>query len=267
MLGMDVLCQVKLMIDYTRKIVKIDEMVYDLREEEHSLAKVRPVQRVVDRNSSKDCRYLRLEKTIQLEPNTSEFISLEVPGEDNDLIMVYGTHPKVQQGLGFLLRVVGGEVYLPIINDTKERRKLSVGTLLARYEEVKGASEIKSRYERVNKISEALGPDNDNINERMGHKQKLHQLLEKQDWTHLNEQQKSKIFDLILNHLHLLIIDKAKLGLIKQKSAHIMVKDPKPCRSPVHCYPEQAKETINNILRDLEERDVIERSMQRGCCL
>ncbi len=137
---------------------------------------------------------------------------------------------------------------------------MSAGTLLARYEEVKGASEIESPDEHVNKISETLGSDNDNINGRMGRKQKLHQLLEKQDWTHLNEQQKSEVFELILSHAHLFIVDKTELELFKQKPTHIMVKDPNPCRSPVYRYPEQAKETINNILRDLEERDIIERS-------
>ncbi len=63
-----------------------------------------------------------------------------------------------------------------------------------------------------------------------------------------------------LNHAHLFIVDTTELGLIKQKPAHIMVKDSNPCRLPVYRYPEQAKETINNILRDLEERDIIERS-------
>ncbi len=96
---------------------------------------------------------------------------------------------------------------------------MSAGTLLARYEEVKGASQLESPDERVNKISEAIGPDND-ISGRIGRKQKLHQLLEKQDWTHLDEQQKSEIFELILNHAHLFIVDKTELGLIKQTSTH-----------------------------------------------
>ncbi len=56
------------------------------------------------------------------------------------------------------------------------------------------------------------------------------------------------------------MVDKKKLGLIKQKPAHIQIKDPNPCRSPVYRYPEKAKKTIRQILKDLADGDIIERS-------
>ncbi len=54
------------------------------------------------------------------------------------------------------------------------------------------------------------------------------------------------------------IVDKGELDLIKQPPAHIQVSNPVPCRSHIHRYPEKA---IASILQELEERDIIERSV------
>ncbi len=40
----------------------------------------------------------------------------------------------------------------------------------------------------------------------------------------------------------------------------MQVDDPTPCRSHIYRYPEKAKEIIASILKDLEERDIIEKS-------
>ncbi len=50
------------------------------------------------------------------------------------------------------------------------------------------------------------------------------------------------------------------MGLTQQAPAHIQVDDPTPCRSHSYRYPEKVKETIASILKDLEERDIIEKS-------
>lgn len=77
--------------------------------------------------------------------------------------------------------------------------------------------------------------------------------MEKTDWSHLDEIQKDELLELFLQLASLSIEEKGELGLIKKRPAHIQVSDPNPCRTPVYKYPEKAKETISNILKDLEE--------------
>ncbi len=55
-------------------------------------------------------------------------------------------------------------------------------------------------------------------------------------------------------------MERGELGLINQEPAHILVENTTPCRAPVYRYPEKAKETIKEILEDLEQRDIIEKS-------
>ncbi len=63
-----------------------------------------------------------------------------------------------------------------------------------------------------------------------------------------------------MKHEGLFIVEKGELGLIQQVPAHIQVDDPTTCRSHIYMYPEKAKEIIASILKDLEERDIIEKS-------
>ncbi len=58
----------------------------------------------------------------------------------------------------------------------------------------------------------------------------------------------------------LFIVEKGELGLIQQPPPHIQVDDPTPCRSHIYRYPEKAKDITTSILKDLEERDIIEKS-------
>ncbi len=57
------------------------------------------------------------------------------------------------------------------------------------------------------------------------------------------------------------MVERGKLGIIQQAPAHIQVKNPVPCRSPIYRYHKKAKAAIASILRDFEERDIIEKSM------
>ncbi len=82
----------------------------------------------------------------------------------------------------------------------------------------------------------------------------------------MNEEQKVSVVELIKQYSNLFIVEKGELGLIQQAPAHILVKDPTPCRSPIYRYPEKAKVVIANILKDLEERDIIKKNPQQlGC--
>ncbi len=63
-----------------------------------------------------------------------------------------------------------------------------------------------------------------------------------------------------MKHEELFIVEKGELGLIQQAPAHIQVHDPTSSRSHIYRYPEEAKEIIAAILKDLEEMDMIEKS-------
>lgn len=265
LLGMDIIGQLQLEINYEHQTVNISGTVYDLRQEEHVMAKIESVRKVEERErereESKECQYLRLGITVRIELFSCEFIELEITEGNNNLIVAYPHHRMIQPGLALLLKIVGGKVYLPIINNTKEKSKLRAGTLLTKSEWVEEQDiEVEDTNRLVNKISEAMGPENDNVTGQLSRAQKLNRLLEKQDWSHLDEKQKSEMFEIVLCHANLFVVDKKELRLIKQKPAHIQIKDPNPCRSAVYRYPEKAKETIRQILKDLEDRDIIERS-------
>ncbi len=55
---------------------------------------------------------------------------------------------------------------------------------------------------------------------------------------------------------------KRGLGLLKTETAHIQVEDPTPCRSFIYRYPEQAKELIANMLKEMQEKDITETSTE-----
>ncbi len=58
----------------------------------------------------------------------------------------------------------------------------------------------------------------------------------------------------------MLNLDNKELGLISGPPEHIRMSNTQPCRRPIYQYPEQAKELIAEMIQDLEERDIIERS-------
>ncbi len=68
------------------------------------------------------------------------------------------------------------------------------------------------------------------------------------------------MFKLIKQHNELFVLAKGELGLSKTEPPHIQVDDPTPCRSFIYRYPEQAKELIANMLKEMQEKDIIERS-------
>ncbi len=53
-----------------------------------------------------------------------------------------------------------------------------------------------------------------------------------------------------------------ELEVIKGPPAHIKIENPHPSRGPMYRYPEQAKKIISDMLDDMEDRDIIERSTE-----
>ncbi len=113
---------------------------------------------------------------------------------------------------------------------------------------------------KVSRITEAMDPDNDLVEGGKSRREKLQELLKQKYWSHLNQEQREQVEKLVMKYEELFIVEKGKLGLIQQQPPHIQVDDPTPCRSHIYRYLEKVKDIIASILKDLEERDIIEKS-------
>ncbi len=99
------------------------------------------------------------------------------------------------------------------------------------------------------KIHNDLIPQNDQASHQGTRVQKLKELMKRQNWQHLTCSEQVELCQ-----------DEKELGLINGTPAHIKVDDPRPSRGPMYTYPEQAKQLIAEMLDDMEQRDIIERS-------
>ncbi len=84
--------------------------------------------------------------------------------------------------------------------------------------------------------------------------------MKRQNWQHLTRPEQVEFCQVILQHDPLFILDEKELCLINSPLAHIKVDDPRPSRGPTYRYPEQAKQLIAEMLDDMVQRDIIERS-------
>ncbi len=203
---------------------------------------------------------MRLRRIEEVKPYRSQFLSEVVDESEHCVVVAQPYHPIVPQTASFVQVVRLGKVWIPAANTSKQAVKLHAGTLLAKYEAVEQTQLEEAGDGRITRIMEAMGPDNDFVRGSMSCMEKLQQLLEQKDWSHLSQEQREQVERLIVEHEESFIVEKGELGLIQQAPAHIQVDDPTPCRSHIYRYPEQAKATIAAILKDLEERDIIEKS-------
>ncbi len=90
--------------------------------------------------------------------------------------------------------------------------------------------------------------------------ERLTELIRQQKWNHLTREQKAELKSAILDDHELFILDKSELGLMKGPPAKIHVADPQPSRGRRYRYPEEAKRLIADILQDMEDRQIIEKS-------
>ncbi len=84
--------------------------------------------------------------------------------------------------------------------------------------------------------------------------------MKKEDWSHLTEEDRNSLFNLVTRHNEAFILDKRELGKIQGPPAHLNLANPSPVRGPSYRYPENAKAIIADLLKDMEERDIIEPS-------
>ncbi len=148
--------------------------------------------------------------------------------------------------------------YIPLTNSLKSDKIFKAGGILGFIEK---AELIPSpQVHATSEIHNDLLPHNDQVKHSGTRSQKLGKLIKSQIWQHLTTQERAHLRQLILKNDPLFILDDKELGLIKGPPAHIKIEDPHPSRGPMYRYPEQAMKMISDMLNDMEDRDIIERS-------
>ncbi len=149
-------------------------------------------------------------------------------------------------------------IYVPLTNPTRKQRTFKKGTIVASYEEVKVPPPASVNATRS--IHNDLLPQNDKTSKKGARTQCLHELIKQQSWGHLALNERAELETLILENDHLFILSEEELGLISGPPEHIRVSNPQPCRGPRYRYPEKVKQIIADMLKDMEERDIIGQS-------
>ncbi len=147
------------------------------------------------------------------------------------------------------------EILCPVTNASKVRKTFKVGTCLGNYEKAK---EVAEKVHTI--IQNDLLPHADQPGVEGDREEKIIEMLEKQDWSHLTEEDRQNLFTLITKHNEAFILEKGELGKIQGPPVHINLANPNPMRGPNYRYLEKAKANIADLLKDMEERDVIEAS-------
>ncbi len=250
-----------LAVNHKGQTVVLNNSVYPLRLKEHHLGNVRAIQGIESKDGGdRRGNFLRLRRKQEVKPYRSQFLSVMIEEPEHSIVVVQIYHPMVPQKTSFVQVVREGKVWIPVANTSKQAVKLHAGKLLARYEVIEPTQFEEVVDGRVSRITEAMGPDNDLVEGNMSRRDKLQQLIEQKDRSHLSQEQREQVERLVMKYEVLFIAEKGELGLIQQSPPHIQVDDPTPCRSHLYRYPEEAKDIIASILKDLEERDIIEKS-------
>ncbi len=140
----------------------------------------------------------------------------------------------------------------------QKAENLSKGTIVDYYEKVEVP--FPPRVNAIHQFHNDQLPHNDCVHQNGTRVQRLEKLIKGKNWQNLTKSEQVELEQLILENDPLFILDEKELGLISGPPAHIKVSDPQPSRGPRYRYTEQAKDLITDILQDMEDSDIIERS-------
>lgn len=210
---------------------------------------------------------IRLRHSIKLDPYQAKFCPISVNENPGETLLVRPQPRLTPNHHPFIVTVdENKQVPLPFTNDAKSRTVIKPGTLLCTFEKLSSPTIKAINNQKQNptslEIHNDLLPHNDQTGgqKTKSRPQRLEELIGQQKWSHLSKEQRKTLKATILEHHDLFIVDKTELGLMKGPPAKINVSDPEPSRGPRYRYPEQAKTIIANMLTDMEERDIIEKS-------
>ncbi|XP_076061233.1 uncharacterized protein LOC143037014 [Oratosquilla oratoria] len=264
LLGADLLGSARLTWDHKKGILVWDSITYKVR-----LLKRRPSTRRIKslrivQPSDPDVREIRLKKPIILPPSSARIYAIKVK-EDIDSVLEFESGLKHSGAMKALCLKVNKdqEVPLPLINSTKGIVKLKIGTLIGTYNKID-----ERDFSSVTPICGKIDIKNDLIPESMRvapgrgstREEKLENLIEQQDWSHLDRGQQAQLKDLVMENHQIFIVESNELGKFQGVQGHINVSDPQPVRNPMYRYPEKAEQIISDLLEDMEAKDIIEPS-------
>ena len=204
---------------------------------------------------------VQLKKKLSLKPYQSKIIYITVPLEEGTQLIV-SPKPKYSSQTTELLVKVNSEKAVPIIidNPSKTHKVLKPGVILGTYEPYEDTVEEPYDMVRHNRISNEIIPTAQEKLPGATREERLKHLLQLQKWSHLDESVRQSLYDLVMEHEKLIVVDETDLGTMEGDLAHIHVKDPLPCRTPQYRYPETAKVIITKMLEEMEGKGVIEPS-------
>lgn len=207
---------------------------------------------------------INLSKSIFIKPYQSNFVPVRVKGHPNDTVLVHPHSSVHPNSVPFLTLVDDNHtIWFPLANETKSEKELKAGTFLGTYEPLnseKHGIEEQPVINQTREIHNDLLPTTDQVNTQGSRTERLSAIIKEQKWGHLTREQRRELTSAILDYHELFILDKNELGLIDGPPAHIHIADPKPSRGPRYRYPEEAKNLISDMLQDMENRGIIERS-------
>ncbi len=195
--------------------------------------------------------------TRRLDPYHTKFVPVSVPELPETTLLVYRQPRFSHSSHPFIVNVTNERsIYVPLANPTRKQKIIKKGTIEASYEEVKVPP--PSSVNAIRRIHNDLLPQNGKISEKGTRAQCLRKLIKQQSWGHLTSSERAELETLVLDNDPLFILSKKELGLISGPPEQIRVFDPQHCRGPRYRYTEQAKQIIADMLKDMEERDIIE---------
>ncbi len=183
---------------------------------------------------------MRAKVNLVILPYQSCLVPLPVEKEPVTTVVVYPEARTSQWDYPCCAKVTDHrQVVCPAMNTSKVRKTFKVGTCLGNYERVE---EVADKVEAV--IQNELLPHADHPGKGGDREGKVKELLEKEDWSHLTEEDRQDLFKLITKHNEAFILEKGELGQIQGPPVHISVSDLNPVRGPNYRYPEKAKAII-----------------------
>ena len=263
LLGVDLLGRFPMHWDHSGQTLRWADITYTIRHVTLTNKRVRFARRIqakLPNLRAPEQNFIRVSQRIVVGPHETAVLPVTVSEECGSLLEIHPQNKAVQQEFPICTRVTeASEVFIPFRNLSRGKLILKPGTFLATYEKLE-TQQISELPSPVQKLSNAMLPDFDRPTSRGTREEKLQSLIDSCDWSHLNDGQKEQLSNVFKEHNSVFILGEHELGTMNVPPAHIPVADPTPTRSPLYRTPEKAKPLLEQMLRDMLQRDIIEPS-------
>ena len=256
LLGNDILKKSSYLMDQTKGIFYWGHAPYVVkvaRTGKHEVRKITHLEPPIAGPSSH--QNLHVPFPVKLQPYQTQFVPLPIREEPGTTVIIY-PQGKINANLHPYCAVVNEnqKVPCPFVNPSRVIQNFKPGMLFGWYETGQvGSSPVQY-------IHNDLLPTSDKSHAPGGRTGKLKDLLSQQPMSHLSQYQRQQLNQVIMAHDPLFLLEEGELGTLKGPPAEINIADPHPVRAPMYRYPETAKQTIGDMLEDMEARGIIEKS-------